>query len=73
MATSINLQLAKKIRSLRIKKDLTQQELAELAGLDYKHVQNLEGPKPDDIRLSSLEKLAKAFKIPAWKLLQLKD
>ena len=70
MATSqINIKLAKRIKNLRIRKGLTQLRLAELAGLDYKHVQNLEGQKPDDIGLSSIEKIAKALKITPSKLL----
>ncbi|OGW83327.1 MAG: hypothetical protein A3C47_00390 [Omnitrophica bacterium RIFCSPHIGHO2_02_FULL_51_18] len=70
MATSqINIKLAKRIKSLRTKKGLTQLELSELSGLDYKHVQNLESRMPDDICLSSIEKLARAFKITPSKLL----
>jgi len=43
--------------------------LAELAGLEYKHIQRLEGNHPCDVKLTTLEKLAKAFKIPLSKLL----
>jgi transcriptional regulator with XRE-family HTH domain len=35
--------------------------LAELSGIEYKHIQLLEGKKPDNVKITTLEKLAKAF------------
>jgi transcriptional regulator with XRE-family HTH domain len=71
MDTGIEKKLAKRIRELRKKKGLTQEKLAELAGIDYKHVQLLESKNPPYPKLDTLEKLAKAFKIPLSKLLEL--
>lgn len=48
---------------------MSQQKLAELADLDYKHIQRLESKNPTDVKLETIEKLAKAFKISCSKLL----
>jgi len=69
MGQPIRYKFARRIRELRKRKGLTQQQLAELADLDYKHVQRLESKNPTDVKLETLEKLAKAFKISPKKLL----
>ncbi len=69
MAQDIRLRLAARLRSLRKKYGYSQQRLAELADLDYKHVQLLESKHPPAARLDTLEKLAKAFDISCSKLL----
>ncbi len=70
MKQSIRYKFGKRIRSLREKKGLTQQELAELADLDYKHIQRLETKNPTDAKLQTVEKLSKAFEINCSKLLK---
>ena len=72
MDTGIDNKLARRIRELRKKKELTQERLAELAGIDYKHIQLLESKNPPYAKLDTLEKLAKAFKISLPTLLKLK-
>ncbi len=57
----INLKLAERIRSLRREYGYTQAKLAELSGIEYKHIQLLESKKPSDARISTIEKIAKAF------------
>ncbi len=69
MDTVIQKKLAKRLRELRKEVGMTQEQLAELSGVDYKHVQLLEGKKPPAAKLDTLEKLAKAFKIKLSKLL----
>jgi transcriptional regulator with XRE-family HTH domain len=68
---NINIKFGKKLRELRRKKKLTQEELAQASGLDYKYIQRLEGKKPSSPTLNSLEKLAKAFNISMPSLLKL--
>jgi len=63
MDTVIQKKLAKRLRELREKQGLTQEQLAELSGIDYKHIQLLEGKNPPAAKLDTLEKLARAFKI----------
>ncbi len=70
METAIRLKLAKRIKELRKRKDLTQEQLSELSGIDYKHIQLLESNKTPDAKLDTIEKLAKAFGISPSKLLK---
>jgi len=63
MAEDVSLKLAKRIRKLRKEHNYTQQGLAELAEIDSKHIQLLEGKRPPASRLDTIEKLAKAFKM----------
>lgn len=64
MAQDIRKWVSNRIRGLRAKKGLTQQELAEAADLDYKSVQRLEGKSAKFYpKIHTLEKVAKAFDI----------
>ena len=70
MDTAIRLRLAKRIRELRKRKGLTQEQLSELAGVDYKHIQLLESNKAPAAKIDTIEKLAKAFGISPAGLLK---
>ena len=70
--SNINLEFGKRLQKLRKKAGLTQEELAQLSGVDYKYIQRLEGKTPSSPSLNIVEKLAKAFKISPSKLLELK-
>ncbi|MCK5451577.1 MAG: helix-turn-helix transcriptional regulator [Candidatus Omnitrophica bacterium] len=61
MKEDIKVKFAKHLKKLREERGLTQQQLAELSNLEYKHIQRMESKKPCDVKLSTLEKLAKAF------------
>ena len=68
--SNVRIQLAHKLRRLRKKHGLTQEETAGLAGMDSRHYQKFESfKKPQSPRLETIEKLAKAFKITPSKLL----
>jgi len=67
MKDSINLKVGQAIKNLRKKSGLTQEQLAEMIKTSYKYMQRIEGKTPPDIRLSTIEKLAKALKIPLSK------
>jgi len=68
--SSIRIKFAKRLRELRLKKEWTQEQLAEFADLSYRHVQRLESLKnPPPAKIDTLEKLAKAFKLSISKLL----
>ncbi len=71
--SEIRLKLAKRIKQLRKKFDLTQEDLCERAGLAYKHIQRLESKKPNAAKIDTLEKLAKAFGITCSELLRFRD
>lgn len=72
MSKDVKVSYSKRLRQLRKKYGYTQQKLAELANVEYKHIQRLEGKTPCDVKLSTLEKLAKAFGISISKLLDFK-
>ena len=69
---NINIRLGKRLKDLRRKKKLTQERLADLAGLEYKYIQRLESKKPSSPTLNTLEKLAKAFNTSIAKLIDSK-
>jgi len=73
MKASVMGKLAKRIKELRIKTGLTQEQFAESIGVKYKYYQEYEGKSPRDIRLSTLEKIASGYKLPLWKLLKFKE
>lgn len=63
MAHKIELRFAKRLRDLRKEYGYTQEHLAGLSGIDYKHIQRLESKNPPAVRIDTLEKIAKAFNI----------
>lgn len=63
------LKLGKKIKDLRKRFNYTQEKLSELADIDYKYLQKIEGKNPPNLKLETLEKIADAFKISLSKLL----
>ena len=69
MTSNIKLRFAQRLRELRSKYGYTQQQLAELADIDYKHLQRLEGKNPSAARIDTIEKLATAFNVSCSKLL----
>lgn len=57
--------LASLLREMRKRQAYTQQQLSQVADLDYKHIQSLEnGNRPKDPRLSTLRKLSRALHVP---------
>lgn len=71
MENDIKRLLAKRIKALREKKGITQEQLADLSGIDYKHIQKLEGKKPSAAQIDTLEKLAKALGVKLASLLNI--
>jgi transcriptional regulator with XRE-family HTH domain len=61
--------LVARLRQLRKQQGLTQEQFAELSGIGYKYYQLLELGKRIDLRLSTIEKLAKAYGIQVHELL----
>jgi len=66
----IRRRLGRKIKELREKYNYTQEELSEIADIDYKYIQRIEGKRPPALKIDTIEKLAKAFKIKLYKLLK---
>jgi len=55
--------LAKRIKELRIERGWTQEEAAKHCGIKYKYYQEHESSKPRDMRLSTMEKIAKGLNV----------
>ena len=70
MSNAINHKFAQKIKELRSRRGVTQEELAEIIKTSYKYVQRIESKNPPDIRLSTVEKFAKALKTTPSKILE---
>ena len=58
-----------RLKELRKIHDVTQEEFSEITGFSYKFYQLIEIGKKNDLRLSSLERLAKAYGIEVHELL----
>ena len=57
----ITQDFSRTLKRLRTEKNLTQEELAQRSGVDYKYFQKLEGQSPSSPTLSTLNKLAKGL------------
>lgn len=69
MANDLAKRLMARVRKLRETLGFSQEAFAERAGLKYKHYQAIEAGRKSDIRLSTLEKLAKACGLALSELL----
>lgn len=67
---NIRLRIGKRIRELRKKCGYTQEKLSEVAEIDYKYLQRLEGKNPPALKVDTIEKLAKALKVKPAELLR---
>ncbi len=67
------MKIGKKIRELRIKVGLTQNELAERADTSSNYVSRLESGEFENARRATLEAFAKALKVSVGEILGLKD
>ena len=71
VANDTATRLLARVKELREARGLSQEAFAEKAGLGYKYYQHVESGRRRDIRLSTLEKLAKACGLELWELLNL--
>ena len=71
MTSSTQKVLVARLKALRKYHGLTQEAFAEGSGFDYKHYQSIENGKKRDPRLSTLDRLAKAYGISGRQLVGL--
>jgi transcriptional regulator with XRE-family HTH domain len=57
------------LRKLREICSLSQEDVAHLAGIDYKFYQSIEAGRKKELRVSTLERIAKAYGLQAYQLL----
>lgn len=62
-------QLLTRLKKLREKHGLTQETFAEYSGMSYKYYQLVESGRKQDLRISTLERLASAYGIEVYQLL----
>ena len=60
--------LCTRLRTLRKKHDLTQEAFTEIAQMNLKHYQEIEAGRKRELRLSTIERIAKAYKIEVYQL-----
>ncbi|MBG7606981.1 MAG: helix-turn-helix transcriptional regulator [Verrucomicrobia bacterium] len=58
-----------RLKALRNERGWTQEKFAEVAGMSYKYYQAIEAGRKRDLRLSTLERLAKGHDMEVWRLL----
>jgi transcriptional regulator with XRE-family HTH domain len=69
MVEKLKFVVGKNIRKRRQREKLTQKDLAELADIDEKYFQRIEGKIPPNISLKLIERIAKALNVHPSKLL----
>jgi len=72
MSDKILLKVGARIKQLRIKKNLTQTELATASQINLNHLQKIEGKTPINITLKTLISISNALKTTPSKLIDLK-
>lgn len=63
MASDIAKHISRRIKAIRLKQGLTQEQAAKLCHIKYKYYQEHESSKPRDYRLSTLEKIAHGLSV----------
>ena len=61
--------LVARLKELRKIHRLTQEEFSEASGISYKYYQAIESGEKRELRISTLERLAKPYGIEVWQLL----
>lgn len=62
-------ELKQRLRQLREKHGLSQEEFAALSGFDYKFYQYVESPRKKQIWLETVDRIAAAYGMELWQLL----
>lgn len=69
MEKTIQQKVGNKIKEYREKRKLTQEELSEKSGIDYKYLQKIERKTPPNLKVETIERIARALNISPSKLL----
>ena len=64
--------IGRQIKILRQKAGLTQELLADKTGIDYKCHQKIEGKNTPNLTIDTLDRIAKALKVPLIDIFQFK-
>ena len=69
---AIRLKLGQRIRELRLERHYAQEKFAEAAHIDYKYLQRIEGKNTPNLKIETIQRIAKALHVSISKLLDLK-
>jgi len=72
MIPKIRLQFAQRLKTLRKRFHLTQEQMAEQLNMDTRYYQRLESNKPGAVKIDTIGKIAKALDLTPSKLLDFK-
>ena len=61
--------LAERLRELRLRHQLTQEEAADLVGVSIRFYQTLESGRKKQVWLETVERLAEPYGLAAWQLI----
>jgi transcriptional regulator with XRE-family HTH domain len=61
--------LSRRLRALRLRHDLTQEEFADIAQVSYKFYQQIESGRKKQVWLETVERLAAGYGLEAWEML----
>ena len=67
---SIRLKFGKRVKQWRIKRGLTQVDLATKADIKYKHLQRIEGNQPPAVRIDMIAAIASALRVKPSTLIE---
>lgn len=70
MSKAIEALVGRKIKEFRVKRGLTQGELAGITFIDYKYLQRIEGKNPPNLTIKTIHRIAGALKISPAKLFE---
>jgi transcriptional regulator with XRE-family HTH domain len=61
--------LCQRLRELRSRHGLTQEEFSQIAGMSYKHYQQIESGRKKQVWLETVGRLATAYGLETWELI----
>ena len=72
LTPEIRLQFARRLKALRKRFHLTQEQMAERLEMDVRYYQRLESNKPGAVKIDTIDKIARALNLTPSKLLDFK-
>ena len=64
--TNINFFIKKRMKDLRLKAGLTQEQFSEISGISYKYAQSIEAGRISNLRLKTIYKIASTFRLEIY-------
>lgn len=68
--TKVRKSFSRNLKKFRLDKGYTQEQFAEKLGISVRYIQQLEGKNTPNVKIDTLELLAKELKVKPFELLQ---